>query len=430
MLDVSALNTNHSNLAQVFKKHWQTQLSDFVGTLQVEKSINLEKELKEAFLEEWIESGISMSNAEKLIQQLESYPVLQTSHHVTPTNGPTFLAYDLIASASFSEEKTYLVAASTGVPFSNAAWTGALSYGDIPLDDLLEVGSKAHLHAQRSLNDRIADGNQDKRISIIPSKQRDQLVFGTKIQDFQLAMYNQLSNRLKGIIKPVDRFEIYSHWACDICSHIQQKILNRSSILYFDINRVISKYLVKVLKNTHNHLILEILFSSDVNELLNKSFGFPVFFLTGYKGKKSFKIESLRWVNGASQGDKSGERKYTKEELIDDLENYILCPGIFLQFLVLRFINGIKCLGSFNQLEYLEDYRKRWQELDFDFELKLEPDVDESLTTGRLLDDSGTPIWPLDTLWNEKVIKTEEYSQKPMSFFWEPILKQLTKNSI
>ena len=85
----------------------------------------------DCFKQELINSGYK-EDSDKILQQFKNNPVLQTAHHLTATNGPTFTAIDLVSLMGL-EEKYYLVGVFSGVPFSNTAWSGCLSYGDIAL---------------------------------------------------------------------------------------------------------------------------------------------------------------------------------------------------------------------------------------------------------------------------------------------------------
>ncbi len=427
MLDSGILNrleAKYPNLAAVFKENWQTPLIHYSASFYDKKPTNLEPELKEAFREEWALYGKSDGEISHLIEELENSPVLQTSHHVTPTNGPTFLAYDLISLAGLKNDRTYLVAANSGVAFSNPAWSGALSYGQLPLDWLLLKNTKAYGQAERSAKDREKDGKTDERISLIPAKMRDGLVYGTRISDFQLSRFSQFSDKLKEISVPMVTDGVYSIWASRLCGNIQSAVFKGGDIFYFDINRILSKYIIRILLSKREHPLVEMLFSDQTNTRINEQFEKPVFFQGTYPGKKSFKVEGYGWQSNSLIGARNGAKSYNRQQLIEGLQQDKLCPGIFLQFFILRFLNGLRCLGSFNQIEYLEDFRKRWLQLDCGWDLHTESDSGQSLTTGRLIHE-GQAVWPLDLALKNDTIDLQEYSNKEMSHFWEPVVKQL-----
>ncbi len=418
------LKSKNPLVAKLFQKYWQVPLGEYSQNLYYKKSVSFEAELEEAFIEEWQKYGIAEIDASKLLSELKRQPVLQTSHHVTPTNGPTFFANDLISLAGLAKDATYLVAASSGVAFSNAAWSGALSFGEIPIEELLDSDQPAYQKALQAARDRKTDGTSDNRISLIPSRQRDQLVFGAKISTQLLDVYNQFSFKLHQLLLKPAEGQTYSIWSCLVSTQMQKKIFRRKEILTFDINRVVCSYLIKILAKSANHPVIELLFDKKTNETFNQIFQNPNLFLGSYKSKKSMKIEPLAWKDSCSIGAKSGSHLFNRDSLAEALQKESICPGIILQFLVLKFINGIKCLGSFNQLEYLEEYRNNWREMNLNWDLKLDEDEGHALTTGRMLR-NGRGIYPFDLMWKDEWIDIYDFYQRPMSEFWMPIVHQL-----
>ncbi len=414
-------------VAKVFQEHWQSPLQEYASTLYTSKTASIEPELKRALKDEWNLLGCSETEIDSLLVQLEGNPVLQTAHHVTPTNGPTFFAYDLISQAGLPKNHTYLVAANSGIAFSNPAWTGALSYDKIPLDELLVKDSDLYKKTLKASQNRKNDGTSDSRVSLIPARERDGLVYGSTVGLHHQNISSQFSDRLKEIVSPMEEGTPYTVWACRTCSLIQAKIINRNPILVFDINRVIARYLITILSETESHPVLDLLFSEDLSNKINRVFSFPHLFMGRYNGKKSTKVEGLVWQNGETKGQKSDTKKYDRKGLIMALTNEDLCPGVFLQFFVLRFLNGVRCLGSFFQEEYLEEFRKNWLELDESWisGLDLEREVTPALTTGRLIKE-GEAVWPFDLYWADKTVGMESYLEKPMQLFWEPIVSHFT----
>lgn len=414
----------YPEVGATFKQFWQTPLKEYAATLYQASRGSIDSNLKAALIEEWQLCGLDYTSARKLADGLDQRPVLQTSHHVTPTYGPTFLAIDLISLAGLDHSEIYPVAASSGVAFSNPAWSGAINFGSIPLAELFQTEAPEYQKALKSAADRSNDGKTENRISLISSKQRDQLVFGAQVSTRQREIYDQFSTRLQSLLPPPGLHQAYSTWSCLACANIQQRVFERNRIIIFDANRVISNYLIRVLSQKTSHPLLELLFSADATQAVNRTFQSPPMFLRNYPGKKSIKVEGLLWQNQGTLGEKSGFQEYDREGLRGALQQQLLCPGVFLQFLVLRFLNGIKCLGSFYQTEYLADFRNRWLSLDLNWNLDLKPETGNSLTTGRLLT-NDQEIWPLDLAWKGETLDLEMLSRQPMSVFWTPIVKQL-----
>lgn len=428
MLDSSKLKIltkSRPQLAAIFEKFQQTPVKKYAESLYQTDEIlkDIETILIESFREEFQEMGLTSDLIDQSIQSLQKTPVLQTSHHITPTNGPTFLTIDMISLLGVPLGVPYLVGANSGIPFSNSAWSGAISYGELAVEQLVKKNSSLFNTASKAAEERKQHGETDNRISLIPAKYRDKLLFGT-LQTEQLEkIYSHLTDQVQNLfITPKAGFP-YSLWATQNCSQIQNKLFDRSDIIYLDINQVIKRYLIKVLSSSVEHPIKTLLFDKSIIQKINQLFDDPNFFLSNYKGKKSFKVEPLKWNGTEITGSKRGTISLSKKEMIEALKQDELCPGLLLLFFILRFLNGIKCLGSFNQVEYLEEFRKKLKQIKIDG-LHLQEDSTPSLTCGRLKID-GKFLHPVDLLLKTKVIDLQTYTQLPMEFFWEAILDQL-----
>ena len=408
-------------LGEIFSSHWEQTLSEYSKKLYNPHQPTLEPELLEAFREEWLAMQLPAKKVEQALQQLTELPVLQTSHHVTPTNGPVFLSLDLISLSGLPQGALYLVAANSGVAFSNPAWTGALSYGEMELTTLAKIDSPIYRQTLKSAKERKLHGDDNQRITLIPAKQRDQLVFGTVIEPCHKKKIQDLAPSLSPLVEHMDEGDLYSHWATKSSALIQNRILQTDRILYFDLNQVIKRYLLKTIR-LKDHPVSRLLFE---DENIWSYFEYPALFLKNHCGKKSNKVDPLIRDAQGLRGRKTGLHSGNPQDMLEALAKDHYCPAVFLLFFILRFLNGIKCLGSFKQVEYLEQFRRGWLKIGLDWNLNLEEDQGSSLTTGKLIKD---PViqWPLDYYLSDKTIKLQDYAQVPMGEFWTPILAQLT----
>ena len=90
--------------------------------------------------------------------------------------------------------------------------------------------------------------------------------------------------------------------------------------------------------------------------------------------------------------------KLTQDNLINGIKSGALCPGLFLGFTTLSFINGLICFGSFEQVEYLAGFKQKWLKLDLLDNEIVHKSNPSAFTSGRCLDESGEGIHPLDLL--------------------------------
>lgn len=424
---LSVLTESHPQLASLFRKYQTYSVKDYAQLLyKTSAKKNIDPILIDSFCEELKNTKVTGALIESFVQSLADTPVLQTSHHITPTNGPTFSSIDMISLSGLPNGIPYLVAANSGVPFSNTAWSGAISYGELNTSQLVQQGTSLYKTASKAAEERKQHGETENRISLIPAKFRDKLLFGTHLPESLENIFPDLSQDIQTLFKKPQTGLLYTQWAAQTCSKVQNTLFDRSDIIYLDINQVINRYLIKVLKSDDDkHPIAQLLLDKNIIKHVNTLFENPNFFLGNYKGKKSFKVEGLKWNGQYLTGDKRGNIPLTKSGFITLLEQNELCPGLLLLFFSLRFLNGIKCLGSFNQVEYLESFRQKLEKLPLDG-LFLQPDSNAALTSGRLKI-NGNYLYPMDAVLKGKTINMEEISDIPMELFWEPILNQLTK---
>ena len=418
------LQKEKPNLVRVFRRFWETPLEEYAARLYNKPASPIEPELVSAFEEEWREAGLTESQTEGASRLLRTNPVIQTSHHITPTNGPRFSTIDLICLSGLSPSDCYLVGAYSGVAFSNPAWSGALSYGGLLISDILEKPSPAYSQTLRAAKERREHGKNEHRISLIPSRQRDQLLYGTKITPHQTNLYPSFTPKLQTILPQFQENTLYSHWAAKVCATLQNHTFARNNIAVFDMNQAIKRYLLKILESDGDHFIKRLFFDKNASERIWRAFGFPAPFLGCYRGKKSNKIERLFWQDNRLVGHRSHYRVDTTDDLCRLIREEPVCPGLFVVFLVLKFLNGIRCLGSFNQIEYMEEYRRIWHSLDLKQRLDVDPDTMHTLTTGQIMV-GGESVWPLDYFVKEKRLSVSDFGSWPMKRFWEPIVNLL-----
>lgn len=425
-LRLEALAVTRPELAAVFETYQNHAVKAYAELLYPKDApgVKIEPALQDAFREEMSCMELDPDLIERALQALLKTAVLQTSHHITPTNGPTFLTIDMITLLGLPSGMPYLVGANSGVPFSNSAWSGAISYGDLTVEQLVDRDSPLFHSSTKAATERKQHGETDQRISLIPAKYRDKLLFGTH-QTAQLEkVTRQLSAPVQSLFTPTLVDHPYTLWAAKNCSRIQNQILDRSDIIYLDINRVIKRYLVKILSSKNVHPVEQLLFDPEILKTVNRLFDNPNMFLGNYKGKKSFKVEPLKWDGVHLISEKKGQQSLTKKEMMERLANDELCPGLLLLFFILQFVNQIRCLGSFNQVEYLETFRQNLQQLEMEG-LHLNKDVAPSLTCGRLKVE-GAFLHPMDMAIRQETVDLEAFAGLKMNHLWQPILEQLT----
>lgn len=419
---------NYPNLSQVFSQNQHVPLNEYSSRLFDTEKGEIEPELLQAFKKEWQSSGWCQTDITKASAQLEKYPVIQTSHHITPTNGPTFLTLDMICLCGLAPDLHYLVGANSGVAFSNSAWSGALSYQTIPLAQLLLEGSQAYHQAVKSNQERVCHGNNENRYSLIPARQRDQLSYGVKITENIYNKYAQLNAELKNRLPKMEIGKQYNRWAVKTCEQIQKTILNQPNIFYFDINQVITNYLIKIIeKEDIHHPVFQVFFGKIADEFWTAFKKYPAF-MGSYSGKKSYKVDQLYWEKQGLIGKKTTYPINKPEDLLALFQGKEICPAVLITFFILKFINRIRCLGSFNQIEYLENIKSTLLDFPSGWNLDLNHAAESMLTTGRIFK-FDKPYWPLDLFLDKASIDVQAFAEYPMIKFWQPIIDQLNQKN-
>lgn len=338
--------------------------------------------------------------------------VLATAHHVTPTNGPSFLGLDAILTAS---GEPGIVAAYSGVAFSNAAWSGALSFAGDPAQ-VMSPGTAMWRRFQAASRDRTRDaGETEHRVSLIPSRWRDGLLYRHPMPD-------DLSERLDALTPAVTRHlpaeaPDWSTWALQGCEAIQRAALG-VSLAYFDLNRAIAGYLVRILDHPEHPLSRLLLDPTLHAAMLARSE--RAWFYAGRVRKGAEKVDLLRPVDGVLCGRGVVRVSMEATALQDALRSGLLCPGLMLCFAALGILNPLRCLGSFNQIAYQAAFAEDFAALSLGH---AEADPGPVLLTGRLVGADG-PTYPLDLVAAGE--RLEGVADWPMSRLWRPIVDRLS----
>ena len=229
------------------------------------------------------------------------------------------------------------------------------------------------------------------------------------------------SEPILGISPKAKTGDDFTKWASQFCTNQLGKIFPSKSIIYFDLNEVISNYLALVIANS-NHPINRLFFDNAVRNSVFAVFASdtPLFTVdVNYKNK--MRQESVV-LNGDELHSQNYMLKLTQENLINEIKSGALCPGLFLGFTALSFLNGFICFGSFEQVEYLAGFKQKWLKLDLLENEIVQKSNTSAFTSGRCLDESGEGIHPLDLLLGMEMKFNENQT---VGELMEPLLSRL-----
>jgi hypothetical protein len=404
--ELIALSAHRPALAAAMSPWWSTPVAQYSAALWRPPPPGVvEPELVAA-----LSAELERLGSGDVLPQLLARRVLATAHHVTPTNGPTFLALDAILTAS---GQTGIVAAYSGVAFSNSAWSGALSFSSDP-EAILRPDRPLWRQFQSAARDRARDGEAERRVSLIPARWRDGLVYRHPLPDGLHRLMDDLTDPVR--VHLPDDAPDWPTWALRACASIQRAVLG-APLVYLDLNRVIAGYLTAVLANP-DHPLTRLLLHAETRRALCERLPQPWFY-TSRVSRGSEKLDPLRpdgdWLTG-----RGGARiRLEAAALQDALRDGVLCPGLMLCFATLGILNPFRCLGSFNQIAYQSAFAEHFSALSV---ADAPADPGPVLLTGRLVGADG-PIYPLDLLTAQhRLPLTEDW---PMSRLWRPIVARL-----
>ncbi len=387
-------------LARILTRIWNIPIKEYSTSLWETNSEppSMEVELRQAFETEFCRIGFSEEQAQIYSAELESARVLQTATHLTTSEGPTFLALHHLALLGIPPGKTYFVGSYSGVPFANAAWSGCLNFSNrIDLESVISENAPGFAELKRADNDRVRDSS-DRRISLIPGKMRDVRVFKSRIPEKMAELMTYFSEPILGISPKAKTGDDFTKWASNFCTNQLRNIFPSKSIIYFDLNEVISNYLELVISNS-SHPIYKLFFDNTVRNSVFALFPSDTpLFSVNVKYKNKMRQESVV-VSGDELHSQNYRLKLTQENLINEIKSGTLCPGLFIGFTALSFVNGFVCFGSFEQVEYLAGFKQKWLKLNLlDNEIVHKSNT-SAFTSGRCVDESGEGIYPLDILF-------------------------------
>ena len=270
------------------------------------------------------------------------------------------------------------------------------------------------------IRDSVRDSS-DRRISLIPGKMRDARVFKSRIPEKMAELMNYFSEPILGISPKAKTGDDFTKWASNFCTNQLRNIFPSKSIIYFDLNEVISNYLELVISNS-NHPIYKLFFDNTVRNSVFTLFpsNTPLF-TVNVKYKNKMRQESVV-VNGNELHSQNYRLKLTQENLINEIKSGALCPGLFLGCTALSFLNGFVCFGSFEQVEYLAGFKQKWLKLDLLDNQIVHMLNSSAFTSGRCVDESGEGIHPLDLLLGLEMIFNENQT---VGELMEPLLSRL-----
>ena len=385
---LDALSAKWPHLRRVFREHWDTPIPRYAEALWDSPPTGSVDPLFEAALRR---ESVRVTGSEAAAGVVLRRRVVSTAHHVTPTNGPGFLAADWIASAA-PDTQPVVVLAWSGVSLSNTAWSGCLSF----TAPVLVPGSPTDRRARKARADRARDaGDTEERLWLFPARMRDALLYRLPIHPRLAEVLGDLQPSVSARL-PAPVAEDFPTWALRACAAIQQEVLQRP-LVYLDLNRVVADYLAAALA-APGHPLAALLSRPErwAARLPDTSW---------FYARRGRKVAVLRPAEGGFSG-----RGVSVEAgaVGEGLRAGTLCPGLLPSFVAVACVNPLRCLGSFNQARYLAEIRAAWG---------CAADPAPALVAGR----APGEVYPLDLFARRRQLAVTE--EMTMGAVWAPLLR-------
>jgi hypothetical protein len=368
-----ALNSaGKHKLADCIDKNWHKTALDYSKELNFWRpKLPMEEALVRAFNKELERLGITDRFKKDILDSIVRRRVIQTTPHLGATEGPRFFCINWLGSLGTPDDEYYIVGMYSGIPFSNHTRPGRIN-------------------------------RKTDSINLFPSTLQDALVYRSVIPAKFAEVVDALPRKLTKYFPFAQPGDSYTKWALETCQHIERTILNKSNLVYLDINEVIASYLTDVLKD-ESHVLHKIFFNPRIRKDFMHAFHDEIIFYTPVVDGKYEKLENMKFYKNTLRSRSKEIPLDDPSVLINEIENGRLCPALLIGFTVIAFLNQFKCFGSFAQVEYLPAYQKQLAKMSFMKEYKIETIETSNLTTGFF--PQGKHLYPVDIILSDRKFK-------------------------
>jgi hypothetical protein len=172
----------------------------------------------------------------------------------------------------------------------------------------------------------------------------------------------------------------YLDWALRLCARVESQLLSRE-VIFFDVGEAVALYLSRALAQA-DHPLRWLLWGAGRQEVLARLPPMAVWLRA--QGAWPCRMEAVRL-----------SRPLEPAQVCQELAEGRLRPGLWLSFLVLSGLAGLRCLGGVDQWEYLPLLADAWGRCGPG---RRWPVVQGGLASGRCVDAQGRGLHPLDLL--------------------------------
>lgn len=303
-------------------------------------------------------------DTEEIKQQLEQMPILSNADHHGLLCHKVLLNSNLLYSDFLKKYKyKYIITLATGnIPLKNPSFPRGFYFKQEKFNffrskdektPVFLLDKKISLNSSPSLEDFILN-LKDKKLSVDEKAFLHYLFFEELDIQYADQQYNNFSDQVTYL-----NFKL---WKLFFKKNIRKDIPH---LIYLENNSIFRDYLVKEIRKPDS-FFSTILFDRKIRKIFLNNFknipgcwgdDFGSQLFRGISGKKTFVNLTVHEETNSLIG-KGFDLKIEKEPIEQALLNKSIIPTLFLDFLILTFIEGFVALGGFNQIEYLSQMQK------------------------------------------------------------------------
>jgi hypothetical protein len=233
-------------LAALIEREGGLPVADYAARLHEHRPARpLEPAMAAALQRELERVALPADERQTVFAHLERARVLQTTTHVALTEGPIFFASHYVGSLGLPPEAPYVVAAFSGIAFSNGSRPGCLNFARLDGAELFDPASAHGRRWSRSALDR-ARQTAERRLSLIPGHQRSALLFGASVEPETVERVAALRGPVREVIPTPFAGESFTAWAARGHRALHRRVLARKAVT-LDVNEVLRGYLMTAL---------------------------------------------------------------------------------------------------------------------------------------------------------------------------------------
>ncbi len=370
-------------LKKVIQEYGHISLIDY-ATLFRENKETVSQEIKDEFIGEIVSETLvnfGTKRAESIRRQLQSYYYVVTTNHIGTIVHPFFVHANILSALPYIErqdrnhENTIILACSN-ISLNNSSLPVSLIFHDI----------QRGLHTLQKLNLLPSRHHNRPMYRLSAFKKNDLKRIYHSIKTSHLKKDNTISaiDKIESVIRTVyDRPEIFQYDYFSDQISMANSILWKnfflksgkeiSNLVYFEQEMIVLN-LIKKYHLFSNTNINQFIFNEEISKqiiyyldntdgafsLKNKKGTFLFWFLPSGGNKR---VGLYRRNKTLVSFDEVYQIPLTADSLNSLIEKHQLIPGTMLSFVVLYCYYGVKCLGGFNQIDYLYLINKAYSKI-------------------------------------------------------------------